>query len=60
MPGAATTLCDVALDADQLDTGKRIVDECEMLIVKLATIHEVGLEVPVPVPVSRVLVPRTL
>jgi hypothetical protein len=39
---AALAFSNVSLHADQLDPGEGIVYECNVLITKLATIHEIG------------------
>ncbi len=57
MARAASTFGDMSLYADQLDARQCVINKGEMFILKLATIHEAGLEVRVPVPVRRALVP---
>ena len=46
MARAFSTFGDVSLHADQFDARQRVIDEAKMFIVKLATIHEAGLEGP--------------
>jgi hypothetical protein len=44
MPGTFLTFGQVHLHANELDTGKGVIDERQMLIVKIPTVHVASFE----------------